>query len=96
LSHRVLYRSVVLERDLPSFPRNIQERILRAIEQRLITAPDRFGRRLRRTLLGLWRIRVGDYRVIYEIRGHDVHIWAIGHRRDAYDEMAKRWASPGV
>lgn len=33
-----------------------------------------------------WRIRVGDYRVIYEIvdREHRVTILHVGHRRDLY------------
>lgn len=34
----------------------------------------------------LWRIRVGDYRVIYEIDDHRrrVDVSAVRHRRDAY------------
>lgn len=33
-----------------------------------------------------WRIRVGDYRVIYEIDDHEqqVTVMHIGHRRDVY------------
>lgn len=33
-----------------------------------------------------WRIRVGDYRVIYEIDDaqHTVTVFHIGHRRDVY------------
>ncbi|MEO6788557.1 MAG: type II toxin-antitoxin system RelE/ParE family toxin [Chthoniobacteraceae bacterium] len=33
-----------------------------------------------------WRIRVGDYRVIYEIHDRELHILVItlGHRRDVY------------
>ncbi len=89
-AYRVFYRPVVVERDLPALPRNMQRRVLRAIENRLLTSPDRYGERLRKSLLGLWKIRVGDYRVIYEIRGHGVHIWAIGIRRDAYDTIARR------
>jgi mRNA interferase RelE/StbE len=35
---------------------------------------------------GLWRIRVGDYRVLYEIKDATwiVDIVAVRHRRDAY------------
>jgi mRNA interferase RelE/StbE len=34
-----------------------------------------------------WRIRVGDYRVIYEIddRAQSITVMHIGHRRDVYD-----------
>ena len=33
-----------------------------------------------------WRVRVGEYRIIYEIdnRSHSVTILHIGHRRDVY------------
>jgi mRNA interferase RelE/StbE len=33
-----------------------------------------------------WRIRVGDYRVIYEIHDRELHILVItvGHRREVY------------
>ena len=38
-------------------------------------------------LAGLWRYRVGDYRVILDIRRNDVVIIAVdlGHRSDIYD-----------
>lgn len=34
-----------------------------------------------------WRIRVGDYRIIYEIddSGQMITVMHIGHRRDVYD-----------
>jgi mRNA interferase RelE/StbE len=34
----------------------------------------------------LWRLRVGDYRVIYHIypEEKDIKIVAVGHRREAY------------
>ncbi len=33
-----------------------------------------------------WRIRVGDYRVVYELddRAHEVRVMRIRHRREAY------------
>lgn len=39
-------------------------------------------------LLGLWRLRVGDYRVILDIRRDEVLIVAleVGHRSSVYDE----------
>ena len=92
---KVDYRLEVLNEDLPAFPRNIQERILRAVEQRLETAPDRYGSRLEKSLIGLWKIRVGDYRVIYELKGRHVVIWAVGHRKTAYGEVARRWVRLG-
>ena len=35
----------------------------------------------------LWRIRVGDFRVLYQIRGATKAVWIVrvGHRREVYD-----------
>ncbi|PQZ48518.1 MULTISPECIES: type II toxin-antitoxin system RelE/ParE family toxin [unclassified Microbacterium] len=42
---------------------------------------------LQHELSGLWRLRVGDYRVILDVRRGDVLIVALdlGHRSDIYD-----------
>lgn len=33
-----------------------------------------------------WRLRVGDYRILYEIddRKQEVRVYAVGHRREVY------------
>jgi mRNA interferase RelE/StbE len=33
-----------------------------------------------------WRIRVGDYRIVYDLdeKEQAVHIWRVKHRREAY------------
>lgn len=91
-AYEILYRSEVLERDLPDLPRNLQARVVKAIEERLGSAPDHHGTRLRRSLSGLWKMRVGDYRVVYELSGRMVRIWLIAHRSIVYGEAERRWA----
>ena len=51
----------------------------------------RLGKPLRGPLAELWSYRVGDYRVVYEIRRGElvVLVLAIGHRRAIY-ETARR------
>ncbi len=88
--YEVLYRQEVLDEDLLVIPRNLQRRILSAIERRLATEPLRYGTRLRRSLSWLWKLRVGDYRVVYEVEGRTVRIWTIAHRRRAYEEAERR------
>lgn len=61
------------------------------MEKRLETAPELYGGRLRKGLAGLWKIRVGGYRVVYEITGRTVTVWAIRPRRDVYPTVTKRW-----
>lgn len=80
----------VAREDLKSLPKNLQERVVRALEDRLTTAPARYGRRLRKSLRGYWKLRVGDLRVVFEITGSAVTIWAILNRRDVYPEVERR------
>ena len=77
-------------KDLKKVPRNIQARILRAIQERLSREPNRYAERLRKSLSGLWKLRVGDFRVIFEIKGKLVKIWCIGDRNDVYSKITGR------
>lgn len=72
-------------RELEDLPRSVGLRVLRRIESLKGTPRPRGCRKL----VGsdnLWRIRVGDYRVIYGIDDtrRIIDIVAIRHRRDAY------------
>lgn len=40
--------------------------------------------KLRRDLKDLYKLRVGDYRVVYSLRQEAITIQAVGHRRDIY------------
>ena len=49
--------------------------------------PRRFGKGLKADLAGLWRYRVGDYRILCQIRDLEllVLVVAVGHRREVYE-----------
>jgi len=93
LGYEVELRPEVVAEDLVELPANIRARIIRAVESRLATEPTRYGVRLRQSLGGLWKIRVGDYRIVYEIEEEKVTVWAIRHRKDIYEEAERRWLS---
>ena len=93
MGYEVELRPEVVDEDLAELPANIRSRIIRAIEGRLTTEPTRYGVRLRQSLGGLWKIRVRDYRIVYEIEGENVTVWAIRHRKDVYREAERRWRS---
>ena len=63
--------------------------ILRYLRQRIATTQDprRFGRALTGDLKGLWRYRVGDYRIVASIEDDRfvVLVVTVGHRREVYD-----------
>jgi mRNA interferase RelE/StbE len=68
---------------------NAQRRIRRYLRERIATPndPRRFGKPLRRELKNLWRYRVGDYRLICDIRDATslVLILRVGDRKNVYD-----------
>ncbi len=76
--------------DLEALPANLRQRMTKAMESRLGLDPARYGIRLRRDLRGLWKLRVGDYRIAYEIEGQVVRVWAILHRKLVYPEVGRR------
>lgn len=68
----------------------MKKRIKAAIELRLVTAPHEYGEPLRKTLKGYWKLRVGDYRVIFKLVNNEVWILGIIHRKNVYEEIEKR------
>jgi mRNA interferase RelE/StbE len=72
------------QKELTRLPDEIAERILEALAGLEAQPRPRNCKKLRGE--SIWRIRVGDYRVIYEI--HDeilrVIVVTVGHRREVY------------
>jgi mRNA interferase RelE/StbE len=62
--------------------------ILRYLRDRIATSADprRFGKALTADLAGLWRYRVGDYRIVvtFEEAAVVVLVLRVAHRRDVY------------
>jgi mRNA interferase RelE/StbE len=44
----------------------------------------RFAEKLSDPILGEYRFRIGDYRVIFDIKGSEIVILRVGHRREIY------------
>ena len=90
----VEFHPLVRDRDLPSLGPDARVKIIKAIHKKLTVAPEDYGERLRDELHGYWKLRVDEYRVIYEVRRNIVMVLVlkIGHRRDdeVYKQMSKR------
>lgn len=72
-------------KQLTALDRTTQLRLAKAIDAlKLDPRPD--GAKQLRATVGLWRIRVGAYRVVYAIEDDRlvVLVIKIGHRRDVY------------
>jgi mRNA interferase RelE/StbE len=90
MPYRLRYHPDVKEKDLPKLNRTIQKRIKTAVEQRLLTAPEKYSEPLRRTLKGYRKLRVGDYRIVLKLESENILILGICHRKDVYERMEWR------
>jgi len=71
---------------LDKLPSSIVGRV-DGVVSRLRNWPNVSGvKRLARDLKGSFRIRTGDYRVIFRLDGARIVIWRIANRRDVYED----------
>ena len=90
MSYRVSYHELVVKEDIPKLGAGIKARIRHAIESRLMTHPELYGKPLRRSLHGYYKLRAGDYRVIFKISASTIKILIIGHRSRVYEKIGQR------
>jgi len=86
----LIYHPDVKSIDIPLLDAKLRKRVKTAVEERLKTAPHQYGEPLRKTLKGYWKLRVGDYRVVYKIVKNEVRILGIIHRKKIYELVNKR------
>lgn len=86
----ICYHEAVAKEDIPRLSSERKNRIKTAIETRLSSLPDLYGKPLRRSLKGYRKLRVGDYRVIFKIEAKTVKIFIIGHRSAVYKNAEGR------
>ena len=80
---RIEYKSSV-SRDLRRLDKNIAKRILKDLEGTLTADPDA-GIPLSGQFKGLFKLRIGEYRIIYSKTVNGVLILRVGHRGTVYD-----------
>jgi mRNA interferase RelE/StbE len=79
------YRLVIANRfrqDMRRLDAQTPRRVLEALET--LQDHPRQGIRLTHVDIGQWRIRVGDWRVRYDIEGAQILLYRVRHRRDIY------------
>lgn len=80
----ILYHPLVIKRDIPKIGAGVRNQIKKAIDIKLRQQPAVYGLPLRGSLRRYWKLRVGDYRVVYGIDDSIVYIHAIAHRKVVY------------
>lgn len=89
-ANKLRYDILVLKVDLPLIDSSIRNQIGSAIHKKLTTFPEIYGEPLRGELSGYWKLRVGDWRVVYSIKNGEVFIFGIRNRNNIYKVMKKR------
>ncbi|MBC7252335.1 MAG: type II toxin-antitoxin system RelE/ParE family toxin [Anaerolineae bacterium] len=84
--YRVRTASRRVEKEIAALPRHVRERVIEAIQKLAENPHPQGARKLMGEMGGAWRVRVGDYRVIYDVDDDKrvVIILAALHRREAY------------
>jgi len=76
-------------RELKKLDHQAQKDILAYLDERIAgrADPRRFGKGLRADLAGLWRYRVGAYRILCQIKDREliVLVVSVGHRKNIYE-----------
>jgi len=89
INYSVIYHEAV-SKEISGIPAVWRKKIQKAVEEKLQTCPDIFGKPLRQSLAGYRSIRIGDYRVVFRIEKKTVKIFAIQHRSIVYTTLNKR------
>jgi mRNA interferase RelE/StbE len=71
------------ERDIEKLEPNVKDRIGKAL-LRYSEEPLKFAEKLSDPILGEYRFRIGDYRVIIDLQGNEIILLRVGHRREIY------------
>ena len=83
----VEFQAQALE-DMRRLDKSVQRQILRYLRERIEGEEDprRFGKALTGNKVGLWRYRIGDYRIICSIEDARLIVLVVhvGHRKSVY------------
>ncbi len=84
--YRVKTASRRVEKEISDLPHPVIQRVVQAIRELAEDPHPRGARKLAGEMRGAWRIRVGDYRIFYDVNDDDrvVIVLAVLHRREAY------------
>lgn len=82
MKHRLVYTRRA-ERDIKILESDTKDRIDKAL-LRYSEEPLKYAEKLSDPILGEYRFRIGDYRVIFDIEGNEIVVLRVGHRREIY------------
>jgi mRNA interferase RelE/StbE len=85
----ITYHKKVVD-DIFSISTSNKIAIRKAIQEKLNTEPEFFGKPLQFSLSGLRSLRVGDYRIVFQLKKKEVFVVLIAHRSVVYKLIYNR------
>lgn len=82
----MIYQLVYTQRsikDIRKLDTKIKDRIGKALT-RYAADPFKHAEKITDSRFGEYRFRIGDYRVIFDLKGHEIVVLRVGHRKDIY------------
>lgn len=75
-------------KDIEKLPLKIRERILRKLKfYSLQENPFKYAEKVKDSMFGEYKFRIGDYRAIFDVDGRKITILKVGHRKDIYKKL---------
>ena len=85
MSYRLVYTQRAIK-DIQKLSPAIRKRIGKTL-LRYEEDPLRYANKITDPRLGEYRFRIGDYRVIFDLKGNEIVILRAGHRSDIYRRL---------
>lgn len=82
MTYTLLYTKSA-QKDIQKLDIIAKKKIRKKLEQ-LAMNPTKLAKKLHNSSLGSYRLRVGNYRIIFDLQGNDIIILRAGHRREVY------------
>jgi mRNA interferase RelE/StbE len=85
MTYKIVWRPSV-KKDLKAFPETTVQAVLAAVERLAINPYPVHTKKLKGTDKAYFRVRTGNYRIIYTIHNQEliIEIIEVGHRKDIY------------
>lgn len=82
MSYKIVF-SKTASKEIKDLDAIAKKRLGKKIKQYSKT-PLAYAKRLVDTRMGTYRWRVGDYRIIFDLKGSNIMVLRVGHRREIY------------
>ncbi len=82
MTYKLVYTQRAIK-DIRKLEQISKKRIGRALV-RYEEDPLKYAEKLIDPRLGTYRFRIGDYRVVFDLKGNEIIVLRVGHRKDIY------------